>query len=1291
MTRPVHRRPSVLFFLVLLVTSVITLNTFAQTGTSSVAGTVTDAQGKVVSGATVTLTNPAKNFTRTQTTNESGSYSFNSIPPDTYIVEVTATGFKKTIVNEVQALVAKPSEANVQLEVGAVSEAVTVTSGGSESLVNTQDASLGNNFVNRQITQLPLEAKDVNSLLTLQPGATREGYVAGARSDQGNVTLDGVDINEAQTNQVGAAKGGGSSDALQGFSEQPDAGTVLRLSGEAIEEFRVTTSNANAAQGRSSGAQISLITKSGSNSFRGSAFLYNRDTRFTANDFFNNAAGRYTAEDQAVIDGNAVVGDERVPRPKLRRNVFGGSFGGPVIKDKFFFFYSYEGRRDESEDTTVSRVPTASLGRGEIRYLGTNGQITTVTSANLATIFPDLGGANPLVAPALAAAAAKYPANDRTIGDCIPDLGCMNTAGFRFNAARPVAINAHIGRFDYNLNDNHILTARVQVQHDLFGGARVFPDTPSQDTWSHPWGIVLGHAWTINNSLVNNFRYGLTREAFTRQGDAAKNEIYFRNIFFPVLDSRTLDRVTPVQNIVDDLSWVKGNHTIQFGTNIRLIRNRRLTYAAAFDTAYTNPTGYAGSGNNIVQAINTFSGINSTFDTANVKNAAAALLGRFTAITARFTFDRDGKLLEPGTPSEREFATEEYDFFAQDVWKFRSNLTFTYGLRYGLSRPVYETNGFEAKPDISLSEFFRRRTEGAARGVPYNDPITVSLSGPVNGASPMYKWDKNNFQPRLAVAWSPNFKGGFLGKLFGENSESVIRGGFGITNDYYGQQLAVAFDLNNKLGFSSSSTLAASSCNITTKPCPLFTSFNQDVRSLAAQMGLPIPGSLSFPLSQPVDNSRRIESTLDEDLVAPTHYSWNVTYERSLPKGFFVQASYIGRAGRNLLASRDVAALNNLVDPVSGMDWYTAAGMLEDYRRNGTAPLNVPAIPYFENLFYNPATFNKFRSDLIGSNAGRLAQVTNATQAVYGDAWFFNDNDWTTTQDEIDDSLVGVGRSPVFYHPQYGALAAIGSIGRSNYHGATFSVRQRLGEALTWDFNYTLSHSLDDASGLQTSGNFGTSLILNPIRQEDNYANSDFDVRHVINLNGIWQIPIGRGRSFLSNTNKWVDGILGGWQLSGIFRWNSGLPIWSPYDTLWATNWNIQSSGVRLRPVQSCPTRGEDGSTPSLFGCDRTAAYQSWRNAKPGETGDRNVIRMPGYVSLDMGLGKSFKMPWSEGHSLQFRVEGFNITNTQRFGSTANEQLEVDPQANTPAPNWWNFTGIQGTPRVVQFGLRYSF
>lgn len=203
----------------------------AQTGTSSVSGTILDTQGGTIAGATVTLTNPATNFSRTQVATESGTYAFPSIPPDTYTLEVSANGFKKSIVENVAALVAKPTEVNVQLEVGAVAETVVVSAGAGEALLNTRDATLGNNFNAQQITQLPLEARSVASLLTLQPGVTRSGYVAGARSDQSNVTLDGVDINEAQTNQIGSTVSG---------DVTPDGNTVIRLNAEAIEEFRST-------------------------------------------------------------------------------------------------------------------------------------------------------------------------------------------------------------------------------------------------------------------------------------------------------------------------------------------------------------------------------------------------------------------------------------------------------------------------------------------------------------------------------------------------------------------------------------------------------------------------------------------------------------------------------------------------------------------------------------------------------------------------------------------------------------------------------------------------------------------------------------------------------------------------------------------------------------------------------------------------------------------------------------------------------------------------------------------
>jgi hypothetical protein len=1273
-------------FGVVVLLAMTTVAALGQAGTATVRGTVNDPQGNVVAGATVSLANSATNFSRTATSNTEGVFSFEQVPVGDYRMEVTATGFKKAVVTTVHALVARVTPVDFTLEVGNVSETVTVTSTAAENLINRDDGTLGNNFVNQQITQLPLEARSPLALLTLQPGVTKEGYVAGARTDQSNVTLDGIDINDAQTNAIAGV------DAIPNGGAQltaPQSHPVIRLNAEAIEEFRVTTVNANASQGRSSGAQISLVTKSGSNDWHGALFEANRNTATTANDFFNNRSG--------------------VGRPKLIRNTFGGAIGGPIVKDKLFFFYSYEERRDISEVAAPTRtVPLPSLGLGQVRYRNTAGGITTLNTAQLNSIF--LPGMNPIAIAALASAASKYPANDFSVGDG------LNTSGFRFNAKTPVTLHSHSGRFDYNLSSKQQLFLRANVIYDLTGGVPQFPDTPAPNLWEHPWGFVIGHTWTISNRFVNNFRYGLTREAFSQQGDSGDNQVTFRFVFAPALFTRTLSRTTPVHNITDDFSWLKGNHSIQFGGNIRLISNKRASFANAFDNAITNPSGYFAGGNSMSDAVNTFgTGIGAPLDpgfTDSVQAAVTALVGRFSQYSALFTFDHNGKPLPAGSSADRDWKTREYDVYGQDVWKIRPNLTLTYGLRYSYSTPIWEAKGFETGTNIPLSDFFAKRLAGAAAGKPFNDPISIELTGKANGKRPLYDPDRNNFQPRVAIAWSPNFKKGLLGKFFGTHGQSVLRGGFGITNDYYGQQLAVSFDLNNALGFSSSQNINVNTFSIPDifggggpRPlAPLFTGFGQAIRPLP---NIVTPASLTFPQTAPFTTARPIQSSLDQRLVAPTNYSWNFTFERELPHGLVLQASYIGRAARHLIASRDVMALNNLVDPKSGVDWYTAAGILEQARVNGVSVASIPSIAYFQNLFpSNLAT-------LINDNyCGGVCidPGLNQTQAVFAMAQrnFFG-NDWTDTQDALDQAMNGgnSGAGNLFFQPQYGALSTFSSVAKSNYHAGTISLRERLGTSLTMDFNYTLSHSLDDASGLATSGAFGGAFIVNPILQQSSYANSDFDIRHIININAVWQLPFGHGRAFFHNANKFVDGAIGGWQLSGIYRWNSGLPVGfygdsGPFDnSRWATNWNVQSNVVRTQPVNTCPDRGgvpssiNPSAAPKLFGCNTLAAYNSFRNARPGEVGDRNVFRVPGYVDLDVGLGKSFTMPWSERHKLQIRVEAFNITNTQRLGqyNTGRSGFGVNlkPSTATPPTVWSNFTAIQGAPRVLQFGFRYEF
>src|SRR5437660_8198079 len=484
---------------------------FAQTGTSTIRGTITDPQGRVVPAATVTLTNVATNAVRTTKSTETGAYVFDLIVPGTYRLQVESAGFRTKAVDDVHAQIGKPTETNVQLDVGAKGEVVEVKSSAQDVLVNTQDATLGNVFVTQQITQLPLEARNILDLLTLQPGTTQEGYVTGSRADQSNVTLDGVDINNAQTGNASIAASD-NSQVIGQFGGSITSGPVLRLNSEAIEEFRVTTANGNANQGRSSGAQINLVTKSGANNWHGAAFEFYRGTPVEADDWFSNASG--------------------TPRTPLVRNTFGGALGGPILKNKLFFFYSYEGRRDATAKGVTRTVPLAGLGQGIINYTyctDATCNTTAQASLNLAQnqqAYQDTG-INPAALAALAAAATKYPANDTTVGDQ------LNTSGFRFNAPTPVRLNSSIARFDYTLNSKQNLFVRLNYITDTQEVAQYLPDTPSPGVWSHPRGLAVGHTWTIGNRWVNNLRYGLTRQAFTQGGDSNGNDIRFRFVFQP--------------------------------------------------------------------------------------------------------------------------------------------------------------------------------------------------------------------------------------------------------------------------------------------------------------------------------------------------------------------------------------------------------------------------------------------------------------------------------------------------------------------------------------------------------------------------------------------------------------------------------------------------------------------------------------------------------------------------------------------------------------------------------------
>ena len=1268
---------SIASFLVLILCAA---SSFAQAGGTTVRGTVQDPNGNVVKGATVTITDPSKNFTRTQQTNDDGQYVFSAVPPGTYKLEVTAQGFKTASASGLEALVDTPTVRDVQLEIGAVSETVDVTSA-AEAAINTSDATIGNSFERKRITELPLNANNVVGLLSLQPGVSRSGFVNGGRADQSNITLDGVDVNEQQ-------------DGLDVVTDEAFA-SVLRVTRDSLQEFRVTTTNPNAEQGRSSGAQVSLVTRSGSNQWHGSLFEIHRNTVTTANDFFNNAAG--------------------VERPQLLRNIFGGSVGGPIKKDKAFFFFTYEGFREATATSVVREVPLATLGQGIVRYrtesgfsdpgcpAGTPSGVDCLTPAEIQAAYQSFNGdsgpgINPDALAVLAAAAQRYPANDTTVGDG------LNTSGFRFNARTPTELNTYIARFDFNLTNNQQLFLRGNYQNDLvtravYGSSdcsvadniQCFPDTPPLTTWNHPKGLAVGHVWTINPSLVNRFNYGLTRASFTQAGDSTENRVNFRFIFSPSGFRRSLERTTPVHNFVDDVSWVRGNHTWGFGGNVRLITNNRISTGASFDEAIINPSFYNFSGAVLIDPFSDFESGN------DLRDALASVIGRYSQYSANLVYDAGGQLQSVGTPTDRAFATQEYEGYFQDSWRMRPNFTFNYGVRWSTSTPVYEKNGLQVVPNVSLTDYFNARRASADQGVPFTDPISFVLGGKANNAAGYYKQDWNNFAPSISFAWSPN-----LGKFLGKDGKAVIRSGFRVTYDRIGSQLAVNFDLNNLAGFTSARNINANTFDVVEGALgPLFNGFNPNVRNLdfPGSTG-PIPTSLAFPLTVPSDEDQRIEVSLDQGITTPYNYSFNFSYGREIGKGLSFEASYVGRWARNLLASRDIMQLNNIRDPQSGLSYYDAVNALVGYRYANREITSIPDIPFFNNMF-------PFMPDWWGDPSLTPTQAAYAFLAPssVGGADII---DYTFLQLLWDDSPTCTscpfGGGParfnnMFYQPQFGALSAFSTVAHSNYNSLQVSVRQRLRDDITFDFNYTYGHSLDNASGLQNSGSYGTAFIVNALFPDQNYATSDFDARHIINANWVVGLPFGRGKRFFSDASGFVEQAFGGWQTTGIFRWNSALPIQTPFDCcVWATNWNVQSNGVRVQPVQSSPTRNGVNGTPNVFS-DPTAVYRSFRPARPGEVGDRNVLRGEPYISLDMGLYKSFKMPW-EGHSLQFRWEVFNVTNTQRFDglTIADLSLGADPfLGGNPNSDFGRYTSTQAplnetkAGRVMQFALRYSF
>lgn len=1318
----------------------------AQTASSSLHGTVTDAKGAVIQGATVTLSNPSTGFSRTTTTGSDGGYQFLEVPPATYTVTANYSGFATLKQDNVTLQVSQPQTLNLSLTVKGTAEVVEVT--GAAPLVNTTDASQGNVFSGEQLTSLPSEGRDPVSILSLQAGVTylgsninqdgsnpnqaedsRGGAVAGARSDQTNVTVDGLDNN----------------DQLQGLAFQG----ALRVPLDSIQEFRVTTTNSNADSGRSSGAQVNMVTKSGTNSFHGTFYEYNRSNIGQANDWFN---------EQAEV----IAGQPNKPGV-LHRNTFGAWVGGPIKKDRLFFFGGYEGQRTNEAVQTTNVVPSANLRLGIMQYpcdttdpscvIGNNanysvapdanlpaGQnLVTVTPAGLANMdlncasaipatcnwtsagFPYNGGADPYIANVNGSNAnaifMRYPMpNSNAVGDG------YDYRGYTFAAPTPTKHDTYILKLDYKLTQdgNHTVWVKGHLQNWHSSGPSQFPGLPPNDFFTNNnKGLFAGYTALFRSNLINNLRYGLVRQGIGDAGLGISDHNIFRGMAPFQGTGFTSSEFTnvPVHNLVDDVSWTKGKHTIQFGGNLRIITDNRTGNRSNSSDAITNVywldnAGIANSGSSLDPGAFGYPAVDGNWG-VNYDFATAAVAGLLTETDKNYNQDKTGHFYAPGQLITRNFRSHETEFYVQDSWRTTPNLVLTGGLRYSLLQPPFEMHGNQVAPSISLNSWFKQRDQSMLQGQTlYSQTpgglIQMSLGGQANGKAPYWAWDYKDIAPRFAFAYSPHADEGFLNKLFGSAGKSSIRGGYGIYYDHFGEGIVNSFDRNGSFGLSTTLTNPAGSQDVDCTPrlTGLFTLPSANANYCGQQVVGPPPPALPGLVTPPTlfnPGSFAIYWGLDDKLKTPYSHVVDLSITRELSKNFVFEASYIGRFAHRLLQEEDLAMPLDVVDPKSKTDYFKAATMLTKAANAGTdiSYFAQNPIPYWQNLFPGAAGQLGFGPPGSSSNLGCApgnsvnASNYNATQAMYDMFSCFAGNETTALFVADLDCLPACSQLPGqsapqpfnYWDDQFSSLYAWRSIGNSAYNGLQLTLRHAMSSGLQFDFNYTYSKSIDIGSNAERINEFQgfgfASQVINSWSPNQLRAVSDFDMKHQINTNWVYELPFGRGRRFGSHMNKFAEAAFGGWGLSGIFHWTSGLPFTMGSGAGWSTNWQLEGAAVQTGPTGKIGVFRDSSGNPNMFQ-NPSQAISAFRFPYPGESGQRNNLRGPGYLELDNGLYKSWHI--TEAQTLKFAWEAFNVTNTPRF-----DAAQAAYNFNLTTGIFGAYTNTLSVPRVMQFSARYEF
>jgi hypothetical protein len=1262
----------------------------AQTSASAtVVGTVTDQSNAAIPNATITLTDTATSTSQTAMSNASGQYTFPTVTPGTYTVQVSKQGFKNSAVQHLVVDISKSYLVNVIMQVGEVSQSVTVEAGSANDL-QTTTAQVGNVIGSQEMSNLPTLNHDAQELINLQPSVspgnglfpTPMARVSGAIDDQNTITLDGIDI----------------SDDLVGN------GTWIPTSLDSVQEFDIGVTNPNATFGRSSGGQISLLGKHGTNQYHGTAYWYTQNSAFNANSWDLNAAG--------------------VPQAHLDDNRGGVAFGGPIIKNKTFIFANYELHRFPQSDTFTKTVPTANLRAGILTFKDANGAIQTYNLANSTACGPAGGqlcdprqlGISPTVQ---AFWNLLPPGNFTGVGDG------LNETGFRGTAPAPLQTDNGILRLDHNFNDRW----RFSGTYDYFRSIQT-GDGAQFDVLNPSDPIALGStairgvlasgqlSTQFSPNLTNTFRFGWVRnwqnsQVETPEQSAAELANLSSNpvtgtasgvssdpfiainpaegLVSPVIEnasanSRFQDYFEKSIQFSDSIDWIKGKHAMEFGTDDRhlpMLTDRADKVVNGITSLVTIMDSVDGNGGFLkVPAANSpepcggavTGGCLPSADLPLWNQLYAGSLGLIdnTSILAV----RDGSLnpLPFGTPLSNNTTQNQFYFYGQDVWRVTNSLTVSYGLSYGWQTPPSDTLGRQTiliddttgQPLIAPA-YINEKETSAEQGTIFN-PEQAYL--PVNTAhKPVFNTDWGDVAPRVSVAWNPSFDGGALNRIFGDR-KSVIRAGYSMVYDRESTIETVVIPMLG-VGFGQTISSIEPNCAGTCGNSP-----STDFR-VGVDGNIPVPTvpAVTNPVVPSTPFGELLSFQDDPNFKVGRTNSFDLDIQRQIPHNMLLEVGYIGHRASRLPTSMAIGdAPYMFKDTASGQTFAQAFDAVSHSLEAGGTPT---AQPFFEN-------------QLPGFAAANCGGGTNTACLVSGNSTAFTSGLTNTLFQTMDLYRFGQGLST------YDNLQTLVSelrtyIGTSTYNGFIVSLQKSTSAGLTFGVNYTLSKSLDQ--GLVNQDNAG--YYLNSYNIDASYGPSIYDRRNIFNADYVYQLPIGAGHRL--HFNNGFDRALTGWRWSGIVEAYSGLPDTAAESSeVWGVS-SILGGSVAAIPTVSPSSLNNrvhsgvsGGGTGLNVFADPTAVLGDFRNVNlstDGRDGDANPFRGLGLWNYDMTIGKSTVI--REKTTLDFTAQFLNAFNHPNFST---------PFLNLQNPtNFGEITSTQvpanrtNSARWIELGLRLNF